>query len=37
MDIIWIVLAVLSFLGGQVYLFYMIGKWGDFVDKYYRP
>ena len=37
MNAVYIVLAVLSFLGGQVYLFYMIGKWGDFVDKYYRP
>ena len=37
MNVVYIVLAVLSFLGGQVYLFYMIGKWGDFVDKHYRP
>ena len=33
----WRILIVLSFVGGQVYLFHMIGKWGDFVDKYYRP
>ena len=32
-----LVLTILSFLGGQIYLLYMIGKWGDFVDKYYRP
>lgn len=37
MNGIWIVLAVLSFIGGQVYLFHMIGRWGDFVDKNYRP
>ena len=32
-----LVLAIVSFVGGQVYLFYIIGKWGDFVDKHYRP
>ena len=37
MDAVYIILAVLSFVGGQVYLFHMIGKWGDFVDKYSRP
>ena len=34
---VYIILAVLSFLGGQVYLLCKILKWGDFVDKYYRP
>lgn len=28
MDILWIILAVLSFLGGQAYLFYCIKKLG---------
>jgi len=37
MDTVYLVLAVVSFVGGQVFLFRMIGKWGDFVDKSYRP
>ena len=37
MNAVYIILAVLSFVGGQVFLFRMIGKWGDFVDKHYRP
>jgi len=32
-----LVLAIVSFVGGQVYLFRKICKWGDFVDKHYRP
>ena len=32
-----LVLAILSFLGGQVFLFHKILKWEDFVDKHYRP
>ena len=37
MDALYIILFILSFAGCQVYLFHMIGKWGDFVDKYYCP
>jgi len=37
MNAVYIILAVLSFVGGQVYLFHEIRKWGDLVDKYYRP
>ena len=37
MNGVCLVLAIVSFVGGQVFLFRMIGKWGDFVDKHYRP
>ena len=35
MNVIWIVLAVLSFIGGQVYLFYLLGKLDKFLER--RP
>ena len=37
MDALYIILFVLSFVGGQVYLFHLIGKWDEYVDKHYRP
>ena len=35
MRIIWIILAVLSFIGGQAYLFYCLGKLDAFLAQ--RP
>ena len=35
MKVIWIILAVLSFIGGQVYLFYLLRKFGKFLER--RP
>ena len=35
MNVIWIVLAVLSFIGGQVYLFYLLCKLDKFLER--RP
>jgi len=35
MDVIWIILAVLSFIGGQVYLFCLLGKLDAFLER--RP
>jgi len=37
MNTVCLVLAIVSFVGGQVFLFHEIRKWGDFVDKHYRP
>jgi len=37
MNAVWIALAIISFAGGQIFLFHMIGKWEEYVDKYYRP
>ena len=33
MKVIWIILAVLSFIGGQVYLVYLLGKLDNFLDR----
>ena len=33
---ILLVIAVISFIGGQIYLFGRILGWGDLLDKYYR-
>lgn len=33
MNIIWIILAVLSFIGGQVYLFFRLRKLDKFLDR----
>lgn len=33
---LWLVLAVVSFLAGQAYLFGKLLGWGDLVDKYYH-
>ena len=33
---IWLVMSVISFIGGQIYLFGRILGWGDLLDKYYR-
>ena len=35
MNVIWIILAVLSFIGGQVYLFYLLRKLDKFLE--HRP
>jgi len=35
MKIIWIILAVLSFIGGQVYLFYLLRKLDKLLEN--RP
>ena len=33
MKVIWIILAVLSFIGGQVYAFYLLGKLDKFLER----
>ena len=33
---IWLVMTVISFLAGQVYLFSKLLGWGDLLDKFYR-
>ena len=35
MNVIWIILAVLSFIGGQVYLFYLLRKLDKYLER--RP
>ena len=35
MEVIWIILAVLSFIGGQVYLFHLLRKLDKFLKR--RP
>ena len=35
MEIIWIILAVLSFIGGQAYLVYLLRKLDNFLE--HRP
>jgi len=35
MEAIWIILAVLSFIGGQAYLVYLLRKLGKFLGR--RP
>lgn len=32
MDMIWIILAVLSFIGGQAYLFHCLGKLDQYLE-----
>ena len=33
---IWLVMTVISFIGGQIYLFSKILGWGDLLDNFYR-
>ena len=33
---LWLVMSVISFIGGQIYLFGRILGWGDLLDKFYR-
>ena len=33
---IWLVMTVISFAGGQIYLFGKLLGWGDLLDKFYR-
>ena len=33
---IWLVMTVISFIGGQIYLFSKLLCWGDLLDKFYR-
>lgn len=33
MKVIWIILAALSFIGGQVYLFFCLGKLDQFLER----
>ena len=33
---IWLVMAIISFLGGQIYLFGNLLGWGDLLDKFYH-
>ena len=33
MKVIWIILAVLSFIGGQAYLFFCLGKLDQFLER----
>jgi len=33
MNVIWIILAVLSFIGGQVYLFCLLRKLDKFLER----
>ena len=35
MKVIWIILAVLTFIGGQAYLFYLLRKLDEFLKR--RP
>ena len=35
-NVLWLVLAVISFIGGQIYLFSKILGWGDLLDNFYR-
>ena len=35
-DELWLVITVISFIGGQVYLFGKLLGWGDLLDKFYR-
>ena len=35
-NVLWLVLAVISFIGGQIYLFGKLLGWGDLLDKFYR-
>ena len=35
MNVIWIILAVLSFIAGQVYLLYLLSKLDKFLER--RP
>lgn len=35
MNAVWIILAVLSFIGGQVYLYYLLRKLDQFLER--RP
>ena len=32
----WLVMTVISFIGGQIYLFSKLLAWGDLLDKFYR-
>ena len=31
----WLVLSVISFIGGRLYLFGKLLGWGDLIDKFY--
>ena len=33
---LWLVMTVISFIGGQFYLFGKLLGWGDLIDKFYR-
>ena len=33
---LWLVMTVISFIGGQIYLLSKILSWGDLLDKFYR-
>ena len=33
---IWLVMTVISFVVGQIYLFDKLLGWGDLLDKFYR-
>ena len=33
---LWLVITVISFIGGQVYLLGKLLGWGDLLDKFYR-
>lgn len=35
-NVLWLVLAVISFIGGQIYLFGKLLGWGDLLDKFYH-
>ena len=35
-NIFWLVMTVISFIGGQIYLFGKLLGWGDLIDKFYR-
>ena len=33
---LWLVITVISFIGGQIYLFSKLLGWGDRLDNFYR-
>ena len=35
-NVFWLVLAVISFLGGQAYLFARLLGWGDLIDNFFH-
>ena len=35
-NVLWLVMTIISFLGGQIYLFGKLLGWGDLLDKFYN-
>ena len=32
----WLVMTIISFIGGQIYLFGKLLGWGDLIDNFYK-